>query len=165
MTLLDNLQRLMTERGISNKHELSKQSEVPYTTIINLWERGAENVQLSTLKKFKLFFNLSYDELIGDDYNFEYEGSGKGANIATLIQTLGSGFCGVRVIRNEYKRVLYCVDVSYGNYCYTGETLYDALVKAIEHRDRKEVQEDLFKGRCNLPLNKSSIIIQNVCFV
>lgn len=49
-TLTDKLDFLMKERGI-NRKEFSRQSGIPYMTIVNFYEKGTENVKLSTLKK------------------------------------------------------------------------------------------------------------------
>lgn len=67
MTLLDKLDRLMEKRGL-NKHTLSHQSGVPYTTIVGLYERGYEHVRLSTLNKLCSFFNVPLDYLAFDKY-------------------------------------------------------------------------------------------------
>lgn len=65
MTLTDKLDFLMKEMGI-NKMELSRGSGIPYTTIVNFYEKGAENVKLSTLRKLADYFNCSLDYLVDD---------------------------------------------------------------------------------------------------
>ena len=65
MLLIAKLDVLMKEKGI-NKSELSRNSEIPYTTIINFYEKGTDNVKLSTLKKLANYFNCSLD-FIADD--------------------------------------------------------------------------------------------------
>lgn len=64
---LKKLDDLMRERGL-NKHSLADQCGVPYTTIVGLYERGAENARLSTLNKICAFFNVPLDYLAIDTY-------------------------------------------------------------------------------------------------
>ena len=66
MKLTDKLDLLMDEKKI-NKMELSKHSGIPYTTIINFYEKGTENVKLSTLRKLANYFNVSLDYLADDE--------------------------------------------------------------------------------------------------
>lgn len=66
MKLTDKLDFLMKEKDI-NKVELSKKSGIPYTTIINFYEKGTDNVKLSTLKKLASYFRVSLDYLVDDD--------------------------------------------------------------------------------------------------
>ena len=65
LILTDKLDILIKEKGI-NKSELSRDSEIPYTTIINFYKKGTNNVKLSTLKKLANYFNCSLD-FIADD--------------------------------------------------------------------------------------------------
>lgn len=64
---LKKLDDLMHERGL-NKHSLADQCGVPYTTIVGLYERGAENARLSTLNKICAFFGVPLDYLAIDTY-------------------------------------------------------------------------------------------------
>lgn len=73
MTLTEKLDLLMEERGL-NKSQLSAQSSVPYTTIVSLYEKGAENVKRSTLLALSRYFNVSLDYLADD--NVEQRGTG-----------------------------------------------------------------------------------------
>ena len=66
MQLTEKIDFLMKEKGI-NKSELSRQSGIPYMTIINFYEKGTENVKLSTLKKLAKYFNVSLDYLANDE--------------------------------------------------------------------------------------------------
>ena len=67
MVFLQKLDWLMERDGL-NKHTLAQQSGVPYTTIVGLYERGAENARLSTLNRLCAFFKVSLDYLAIDDY-------------------------------------------------------------------------------------------------
>ncbi len=66
MKLTDKLDLLMEERGI-NKRDLSRNSGIPYTTIVNFYEKGTKNVKLSTLRKLTDYFNVSLDYLADDE--------------------------------------------------------------------------------------------------
>ena len=65
LTLTEKLDLLMEERGL-NKSQLSAQSGVPYTTIVSLYEKGAQNAKRSTLLSLSRFFNVSLDYLADD---------------------------------------------------------------------------------------------------
>ncbi len=65
MTLTEKLNVLLNERSL-NKSQLSAQSGVPYTTIVSLYDKGAENVKRSTLLSLSRFFNVSLDYLADD---------------------------------------------------------------------------------------------------
>ncbi|MGF9906934.1 helix-turn-helix domain-containing protein [Brevibacillus porteri] len=65
MSLTVKLTALMTERGI-NRSELAKGSGVPYTTIVALFDKGADNIKLSTLRKLADYFGVTLDDLAGN---------------------------------------------------------------------------------------------------
>lgn len=60
---LKNLDLLMEERNI-NKHTLSKESGIPYTTIVGWYKKGWSNISLITLKKLSEYFSISIDTLV-----------------------------------------------------------------------------------------------------
>lgn len=64
MNFLENLEQLMYENNIKNINVLSKESNIPYTTLKNFYSRGTDNVGLSTLKKIAEFFNVTLDYLV-----------------------------------------------------------------------------------------------------
>lgn len=66
MLLTDKLNGLMKKKNIS-RMELARESGVPYTTIVNFYEKGTDNVKLSTLRKLADYFNCSLDYLVDDD--------------------------------------------------------------------------------------------------
>lgn len=66
MLLTDKLNELMKQRKIS-RMELAKESGVPYTTIVNFYEKGTDNVKLSTLRKLAAYFECSLDYLADDE--------------------------------------------------------------------------------------------------
>ena len=49
MKLTEKLDVLMKEKGIS-KADLARESGIPYTTIASLYDKGYENVKLSTIR-------------------------------------------------------------------------------------------------------------------
>lgn len=67
MKLTDKLDILMDERGINNPSELSRQSGIPYMTIVNFYKLGTDDIKLSTLMKLKKFFKVTLDYLADDD--------------------------------------------------------------------------------------------------
>jgi DNA-binding Xre family transcriptional regulator len=69
----DKLDLLMKEKDIT-RGELAKQAKVPYTTIVSFYDKGSDNVKLSTLKKLCLYFNCSLDYLTCDDSEDRYYG-------------------------------------------------------------------------------------------
>ncbi|MFS1514534.1 helix-turn-helix domain-containing protein [Chengkuizengella sp. SCS-71B] len=69
MKLTDKLDELMKQKGIS-RMGLSKESGIPYSTLVNFYEKGTDNVKLSTLKKLSDYFKVSLDFLV-------YENVGK----------------------------------------------------------------------------------------
>lgn len=72
MSLTDKLDKLMLEKKIS-KLQLSKESDIPYTTIVGFYTKGTDNVKLSTLRKLADYFQCSLDYLVDDNCckNFE----------------------------------------------------------------------------------------------
>jgi transcriptional regulator with XRE-family HTH domain len=55
----------MKEKG-ETRGQLSVEAKIPYTTIVSFYEKGSENVKLSTLKKLAKHFNSSLDYLTDD---------------------------------------------------------------------------------------------------
>lgn len=68
MNFLNNLEQLMLKNNIKNISVLSKESNIPYTTLKNLYTRGTENIGLSTLKKIADFFDVTLDYLVYGEY-------------------------------------------------------------------------------------------------
>lgn len=66
MTFLEKIELLMIDKNI-NKRQLSIGSDIPYSTIDNLWKKGYENIKLSNLKKIACYFGVSLDFLVRDD--------------------------------------------------------------------------------------------------
>ena len=66
MKLTDKLDLLMRQKGLTRR-QFSKASGIPYMTIVSFYEKGTENVKLSTLKKITRFFNVSLDYIANDE--------------------------------------------------------------------------------------------------
>lgn len=62
MDFTAKLDLLMKARGLSRR-QFALQSGIPYTTIVNFYEKGAGGVKLSTLRKITAFFSVSLDYL------------------------------------------------------------------------------------------------------
>ena len=71
MKITDKLDILMSEKKI-NRADLARNSDVPYTTIVSLYEKGYDNVKLSTLKKIAQYLDCSIDYLADDNVNDRY---------------------------------------------------------------------------------------------
>lgn len=89
MKFTDKLGMLMEERGLS-RMGVAKGSGVPYTTIVNFYEKGSENIKLSTLRKLADFFEVSLDFLVDDD---QEERIDHGTELVTL-PIVGKISCG-----------------------------------------------------------------------
>lgn len=74
MTFTEKLVYLMNKNGIKNRSQLSKQSGIPYTTIIGFFEKGTENIRRTTLIKLSDFFDCSLEYLVSDEINDENYG-------------------------------------------------------------------------------------------
>lgn len=67
MNVLEKFEFLMKKKDL-NKKQLSRVSNIPYTTIVNIFKRDPGSMNLSTFKKLCIFFNvdmtsMAYDEL------------------------------------------------------------------------------------------------------
>ena len=67
MNVLEKIE-LLLEKNHLNKKQLSRESEIPYTTIVNLFNRDPGSMNLSTFKRLCDFFkvdmtSMAYDEL------------------------------------------------------------------------------------------------------
>lgn len=65
MKLTEKLDLLMKEKGIT-RADLSREAGIPYSTISSLYDKGYENVKLSTLKKLADYFECSLDYIADD---------------------------------------------------------------------------------------------------
>lgn len=61
--LLKNLERYMNKRKM-NKTELAKEIGLSASTVHSWWQRGTENISISTLAKISRLFDITLDELV-----------------------------------------------------------------------------------------------------
>jgi transcriptional regulator with XRE-family HTH domain len=66
MNMIEKMQLMMTERKI-NKADVSRGANIPYNTIVNIFNRGFKNIRYPTLGKLALFFNVPIDYLINEE--------------------------------------------------------------------------------------------------
>lgn len=66
MNFIEKLDMLMETHNL-NRSELSRYSGIPYSTISGLYDKGYDNIKLSTLKKLTEFFDVSIDYMVFDD--------------------------------------------------------------------------------------------------
>ncbi len=72
MDFLAKLDFLMQQKDI-NKSKLSKESNIPYTTIDGFYKKGYQNAKISTIKKLASYFDTTIDYLMIDEItNPEY---------------------------------------------------------------------------------------------
>lgn len=71
MTLLEKIDYLMYKSQL-NKHTLSDDAGIPYTTIIGWYKRGFDSMSLSTFRKLCRFFGVTMDSMAFDDREIEY---------------------------------------------------------------------------------------------
>lgn len=66
MNFLEKLDLLMQNKGL-NRHTLSQQSGIPYTTIDGWYKKGYQKAKLSTVQKLCDFFSVTLDYLMRDE--------------------------------------------------------------------------------------------------
>lgn len=66
MDFLSKLDSLMADKEL-NKRRLADESGIPYTTIVNWYKRGYDNMSLSNFKILCDFFNVTMDSLARDE--------------------------------------------------------------------------------------------------
>lgn len=64
---LCKLETLMSKHSIKNKKQLAVQSGIPYTTIVNWYKRGYENMTISSFKTLCDFFGVTMDSMARDE--------------------------------------------------------------------------------------------------
>jgi len=66
MNFLTKLENLMAQRNL-NKRTLARLCDVPYTTVASFWDKGYQNVKLSTIERICAGLGVSLDYLARDD--------------------------------------------------------------------------------------------------
>ncbi|MEY8321864.1 helix-turn-helix transcriptional regulator [Lachnospiraceae bacterium 46-61] len=113
MNFLEKLDLLLNENKL-NKHSLSQQSGIPYTTIDGWYKKGYDGLKLTTLRKLAIFFNTTLDYWAYDDIAIPsnnkhikketYTLSPEDETILSLYNQLDEGDKGE--IRGEIKQML-----------------------------------------------------------
>ncbi len=67
MDLTEKLQFLMKKNNIKNISQLSKETNIPYTTLKSIFDGDVNDIRLSTSRKLSDFFKITLDELLDDD--------------------------------------------------------------------------------------------------
>lgn len=67
MDLLQKLNTLMKKNNVKNIAQLSKLTELPYTTLKSIFDGDVNDIRLSTSKKICNTFNITLDELLNDN--------------------------------------------------------------------------------------------------
>ena len=71
MNFTQKLDYLMEKRGIT-RGGLSRETGIPYTTIVGFYDKGYENIKLSNVKKLADYFDVSLEYLCRDGQEGEY---------------------------------------------------------------------------------------------
>ncbi len=96
MSFLNKLEKLMSDKGIENISQLSRETGIPYTTIDGFYKKGTENIKLSTLRKLANYFDCSLDFLVDDNVT---------ENIDNEVQTLAAHHDGVDWTEEELEDI------------------------------------------------------------
>lgn len=78
MTMLERIDALKAKSGIKDNARLARESGIPYTTVVGLYKRGTEGMQLGTLRSLARYFAVTMDYLA--DGKTETEAATKGDN-------------------------------------------------------------------------------------
>lgn len=71
MTVLEKIEYLINKNGL-NMRQFAIQSEIPYSTIKNLWVRGSDSMRLPTFRAICDFFGVTMDSMAYDDQDIVY---------------------------------------------------------------------------------------------
>lgn len=71
MNLIEKLNLLMKKNSIKNISQLSKLTNIPYTTLKSIFDGDVNDVRLSTSRKLCDHFKITLDELLDDDIPLE----------------------------------------------------------------------------------------------
>lgn len=65
--LIEKLEYLMKKNNIKTLKELSRQCDIPYTTLRGFYDKGTDGIRSNTLQKLSNFFGCTIDYLVRDD--------------------------------------------------------------------------------------------------
>lgn len=66
MDLIGKLKMLMKKNNIKNIAQLSKETNIPYTTLKSIFDGDVNDIRLSTSKKLCDYFKITLDDLLDD---------------------------------------------------------------------------------------------------
>lgn len=72
MNLLEKLNWLMKENNIKNIAQLSKEADIPYTTLKSILDGDVNDVRLSTSRKLCDFFKITLDDLLDNSIELKH---------------------------------------------------------------------------------------------
>lgn len=108
MDLIQKLNTLMKRDNIKNVAQLSKQTELPYTTLKSIFDGDVNDIRLSTSKKICSTFNITLDELLNDD--MELQDLQNINNTKQYLALLGTVKAGYNYLANENIIGTVCID-------------------------------------------------------
>lgn len=154
MDLLQKLNALMKRNNIKNVAQLSKLTELPYTTLKSIFDGDVNDIRLSTSKKICNTFNITLDELLND--NIDLKDLQIIDDTKQSLALLGTVKAGYNYLANENIIGYVSIDnrISDINNCYalkvTGDSMQPVLYEddiVIVHR-----QNDIESGQIGIVL-------------
>lgn len=67
MDLIEKLHILMSQKNIKKISQLSRETNIPYTTLKSIFDGDVNDIRLSTSRKLCDYFKITLDELLDDD--------------------------------------------------------------------------------------------------
>jgi len=67
MDLIEKLHILMNKKNIKKVSQLSRETNIPYTTLKSIFDGDVNDIRLSTSRKLCNYFEITLDELLDDD--------------------------------------------------------------------------------------------------
>lgn len=67
MDLIEKLHILMNKKNIKKISQLSRETNIPYTTLKSIFDGDVNDIRLSTSRKLCDYFEITLDDLLDDD--------------------------------------------------------------------------------------------------
>ncbi|MCI8759748.1 MAG: helix-turn-helix domain-containing protein [Clostridia bacterium] len=67
MDLIEKLHILMSQKNIKKISQLSRETNIPYTTLKSIFDGDVNDIRLSTSRKLCDYFEITLDDLLDDD--------------------------------------------------------------------------------------------------
>lgn len=71
MELIEKLHILMNKKNIKKISQLSRETNIPYTTLKSIFDGDVNDIRLSTSRKLCDYFKITLDDLLDDDIELE----------------------------------------------------------------------------------------------